>query len=154
MIIGVSPDLAFLVSSIAKNIAIPGGNGLGSVTGNILSVLNGIVPNFVFKLAAVHDSVPTFGVIQLLTTINPNKFAGLGDLKDLPALQQAIATISASDLAFLKTLPLPSDPSNLITTITQFADNILVLPGQVQNLKASVAALALRNLGLSVPGLS
>ena len=151
---GVSPDLAYLVGSIAKNIAIPGGNGLGSVTGSILSILNGVVPNFLFQLPVVQDSVPTFGVLQLLSSINPNKFGGLGSLTNLASLQQAASAIPAGDLAFLKTLPLPSDPTNLLTTITTLSDNILTLPGNVSNLKASVAALSLRNLGLSVPGLS
>ncbi|KAF2706786.1 hypothetical protein K504DRAFT_447677 [Pleomassaria siparia CBS 279.74] len=49
----VSPGLAALVDSIAKKIAIPGGSGLGSVTGTILSALDTIVPEFVFQLPAV-----------------------------------------------------------------------------------------------------
>ncbi|KAK3203711.1 hypothetical protein GRF29_106g436842 [Pseudopithomyces chartarum] len=102
---GVSPDLAFLVGSIAKNIAVPGGKGLGSVTGNILSVLNGVVPNFLFKLPVVQDSVPTFGALQLLSSINPAKFGSLADLTNLASLSQAAAGISAGDLAFVKTLP-------------------------------------------------
>ncbi|KAF2653873.1 hypothetical protein K491DRAFT_497779 [Lophiostoma macrostomum CBS 122681] len=151
---GVSPDVAALVGSIGKNIAIPGGNGLGSVTGNILTVLNGIIPNFVFQLPVVQDSVPTFAVLQLLAAINPGKFKDLGTLMTLPALQQASAGIPASDLAFIKTLPASPDPSNLITTVTSYTDNVLTLPGNVANLKASAVALSMKSLGLSVPGLS
>ncbi|KAL1607848.1 hypothetical protein SLS60_002786 [Paraconiothyrium brasiliense] len=150
---GVSPDLSFLVGSIAKNIAVPGGKGLGSVTGNILSVLNGIVPNFLFKLPVVQDSVPTFGCLQLLASINPTKFGTLADLTNLAALSNAASGISASDLAFIRTLPASTDPSNLITTITALTDNILSLPGNVANLRAAVSVLCLKNLGLAVPGL-
>jgi hypothetical protein len=150
---GVSPDLAFLVGSIAKNIAVPGGKGLGSVTGSILSVLNGVVPNFLFKLPVVQDSVPTFGCLQLLAAINPPKFGVLSDLTNLATLSNAASSISSGDLAFIKTLPLSTDPSNLITTITTLTDNILSLPGNVANLKASVSVLCLKNLGLSVAGL-
>jgi hypothetical protein len=153
--IGVSPDLAYLVGSIAKNIAVPGGSGgLGSVTGQIMGVLNGVIPNFVFKLPAVQDSVATFGVLQLLSNINPTKFKDLAGLNSLPAVQQAASQLPAADLAFLKTLPVSSDPSNAITTITSLSDSILSLPGNVSNLKAATAALSLRNLGLSVPGLA
>lgn len=150
---GVNPDLAALVGSIAKNIAVPGGTGLGSVTGNILAVLNGVVPNFLFKLPVVNDAVPTFGVLQLLSTINPKKFSGLGGLDSLPALQKATSSLPAADLAFIKGLPTSPDPSNLITTITTLTDNLLSLPGNVGNLQAASAALALKNLGLAVPGL-
>lgn len=150
---GLSPDLAYLVGSIAKNIAIPGGNGLGSITNNILGVLNGVVPNFLFQLPVVQDSVPTFGVLQLLSSINPGKFAALSTLTNLAALQQAVSGISAGDLAFIRRLPVSPDPSNLITTIMTLADNILSLAGNVVNLRASVAVLCMRNLGLAVPGL-
>ncbi|KAK7193581.1 hypothetical protein PSPO01_00254 [Paraphaeosphaeria sporulosa] len=150
---GVSPDISFLVGSIAKNIAVPGGKGLGSVTGNILSVLNGVVPNFLFKLPVVQDSVPTFGCLQLLSSINPTKFGSLADLTNLAALSTAANGISSGDLAFIRTLPSTADPSNLITTITTLTDNILSLPGNVANLKAAVAVLCLKNLGLAVPGL-
>lgn len=152
-VIGVSPDLAFLVGSIAKNIAVPGGKGLGSVTGNILNVLNGVVPNFLFKLPVVQDSVPTFGCLQLLSSINPAKFGSISDLTNLGTLSQAASTISAGDLAFIRTLPVTTDVSNLITTITTLTDNILSLPGNVVNLRAAVSVLCLKNLGLSVPGL-
>ncbi|KAJ4353391.1 uncharacterized protein N0V89_005120 [Didymosphaeria variabile] len=150
---GVSPDLSFLVGSIAKNIAVPGGKGLGSVTGGILSVLNGIVPNFLFKLPVVQDSVPTFGCLQLLAAINPTKFGVLAGLTNLAALSQAAAAISAADLAFIRTLPVSSDPTNLITTITTLTDNILSLPGNVINLRAAVSVLCMKNLGLAVAGL-
>ncbi|KAJ4296774.1 hypothetical protein N0V90_006822 [Kalmusia sp. IMI 367209] len=150
---GVSPDIAFLVGSIAKNIAVPGGKGLGSITSGMLNILNGVVPNFLFQLPVVQDSVPTFGVLQLLASINPTKYSSLAGLTNFSALSQAAASISTSDLAFIRTLPVSTDPSNLITTITSFTDAILSLPGNVVNLKASVAVLALRNLGLSVPGL-
>lgn len=150
---GVSPDIAFLVGSIAKNIAVPGGKGLGSVTGNILGVLNGVVPNFLFKLPVVQDSVPTFGCLQLLSSINPTKFGTLAELTNLSALSQAASSITSSDIAFVRTLPASSDPSNLITTITTLTDNILSLPGNVSNLKAAAAVLCLKNLGLAVPGL-
>jgi hypothetical protein len=102
----------------------------------------------------VQDSVPTFSVLQLLASINPAKFRDLGSLTTLPALQQAAGGISAADLAFIKTLPSSPDPSNLITTITSYTDNVLTLPGNVANLKASVAALSMKSLGLNVPGLS
>ncbi|CAI6250132.1 unnamed protein product [Periconia digitata] len=150
---GISPDLAFLVSSIAKNIALPGGTGVGSITSNILGILNGVVPNFLFQLPVVQDAVPTFGVLQLLSSINPTKFGNLVGLTSLASLQQAVGGITSTDLAFVKGLPLPSDPTNLISTITNLSDNILTLPGNVVNLKASVAALCLKNLGLAVPGL-
>jgi hypothetical protein len=153
MPLGIAPDLAFLVGSIAKNIAVPGGKGLGSVTGNILNVLNGVVPNFLFKLPVVQDSVPTFGCLQLLAAINPPKFGVLSELTNLSALSTAASGISAGDLAFIRTLPVSTDPSNLITTITTFTDNILSLPGNVVNLKGAVAVLCLKNLGLSVAGL-
>lgn len=150
---GVSPDLAFLVGSIAKNIAVPGGKGLGSVTGNILTVLNGVVPNFLFQLPVVQDSVPTFGALQLLSSINPAKFGSLSDLTNLANLSRAAASITPSDLAFIRTLPVSADPTNLITTITTLVDNILSLTGNVVNIRAAVSVLCMRNLGLSVPGL-
>ncbi|PSN73214.1 hypothetical protein BS50DRAFT_568788 [Corynespora cassiicola Philippines] len=150
-LLGISPDLASLVGSIAKNIAVPGGKGLGSVTGNILGVLNGIVPEFLFKLPVVHDSVPTFGVLQLLSSINPSKFSALSGLTNLASLQLAASAISASDLAFVKSLPVSPDPNNLITTIMTFSENVLSLPGNVGNLKAAASVLALKNLGLAVP---
>lgn len=150
---GVPPDLAFLVGSIAKNIAVPGGNGLGSITGNILSVLNGVVPNFLFQLPVVQDSVPTFGVLQLLSSINPAKFGSLAGLNSLASLQQAASTIPAADLTFVRGLPSSPDPTNLITTIITLSDNLLTLPGNVANLKAAVSVLCLKNLGLAVPGL-
>lgn len=147
------PDLAFLVGSIAKNIAVPGGTGLGSITNNILGVLNGVAPNFLFKLPVVQDSVPTFGVLQLLSSINPGKFGPVAGLTSLASLQQAASVIPAGDLAFVKGLPVSPDPSNLITTIMNLADNLLSLPGNVANLKAAVSVLCLKNLGLAVPGL-
>ena len=116
-------------------------------------MLNGVVPNFLFKLPVVQDSVPTFGVLQLLSSINPIKFGALADLTNLASLSQAAASIPAGDLAFIKTLPVSPDINNLITTITTLSDNILSLPGNVANLKASVSVLCMRNLGLSVPGL-
>lgn len=131
----------------------PGGNGLGSITSNILGVLNGVVPNFLFQLPVVQDSVPTFGVLQLLSSINPSKFRDLAGLTTLSALQQAAAAIPAGDLAFIKTLPVSPDPTNLITTIMTLADNILSCPGNVANLRATVAVLCMKNLGLAVVGL-
>lgn len=150
---GVSPDLTYLLGSIAKNIAIPGGSGVGNVTSSILSVLSNVLPNFVFQLPVVQDSVPTFGVLQLLSSINPTRFRSLGALTDATSLRQAASAITASDLAFIRTLPASPDPSNLITTITTLTDNILSLPGNVLNLQASVAVLCLLNLGLSISGL-
>ena len=152
-VLGVSPDVAFLVGSIAKNIAVPGGKGLGSITGNILGVLNGVVPNFLFQLPVVQDSVPTFGVLQLLASINPAKFGALASLTNLASLSQAANSIPAGDLAFIKTLPVSPDLGNLVTTIMTLTDNILSLPGNVANLRAAVSVLCLRNLGLSVAGL-
>jgi hypothetical protein len=105
------------------------------------------------KLPVVYESVPTFATLQLLSTINPTKFGSLGTLTSLAALQQAISTLSPNDLAILKQLPGPTDPTNLVTTIMNLADNILTVPGYVNNIKASAAALALKNLGLAVPGL-
>jgi hypothetical protein len=105
-------------------------------------------------LPVVQDSVPTFGVLQLLSSINPTKFGGLSGLTNLAALQQAASAIPAGDLSFVKGLPVSPDPSNLITTIMTLADNILTLPGNVANLKAAVSVLCMKNLGLAVPGLS
>lgn len=116
-------------------------------------MLNGVVPNFLFKLPVVQDSVPTFGALQLLSSINPAKFGSLADLTNLASLSQAAAGISAGDLAFVKTLPVSPDAGNLITTITTLTDNILSLPGNVANVRAAVSVLCLKNLGLSVPGL-
>lgn len=116
-------------------------------------MLNGVVPNFLFKLPVVQDSVPTFACLQLLATINPVKFGSLASLTSLSALSQAAASISPGDLAFVRQLPASADPSNLITTITAFTDNVLSMPGNVFNLKAAVAVLSLKSLGLFVPGL-
>lgn len=116
-------------------------------------MLNGVVPNFLFQLPVVQDAVPTFGVLQLLSSINPTKFGSLAGLTNLASLQQAVSTLPAADLAFIKGLPLPNDPTNLITTILNLSDNILGLPGNVANLRASVSALCMRNLGLAVAGL-
>jgi uncharacterized membrane protein YeaQ/YmgE (transglycosylase-associated protein family) len=149
---GISPDLSFLVGSIAKNIAVPGGNGLGSITSNILGVLNGVVPNFLFQLPVVQDAVTTFGVLQLLSAINPSKFGAIASLTNLATLQQAVSALPAGDLNFIKGLPVSPDPTNLVTTIITLSDNLLSLPGNVANLKASVSALCMKNLGLSVPG--
>jgi hypothetical protein len=41
----------------------------------------------------------------------------------------------------------------MVSTIMGLADNILSLPGNVGNIKAATAALSLRNMGLTVPGL-
>lgn len=131
----------------------PGGTGLGTITSKILGVLNGVVPNFLFQLPVVQDSVPTFGVLQLLSSINPTKFKDLAGLTNLGALQQAASGIPASDLAFIKSLPVSPDPTNLITTIMTLSDNILSCPGNVANLKATVAVLCMKNLGLAVAGL-
>lgn len=113
-----------------------------------------MVPNVLFKLPAVQDAVPTFGVLQLLAAINPSKFKDLASLTTLASLQTAAAGLPSPDATFLKTLPIPPAPldtSNLITTIMTFADNILSCPGNVANLKAAVAVLCLKNLGLAVP---
>lgn len=91
--------------------------------------------------------------MQLLSSINPSKFKDLGNLTSLAQLSAAASLLSAADLSFLKTLPLPTDPSNMITTIMSLADSILSLPGNVSNLPAAAAALSLRHLGLSVAGL-
>jgi hypothetical protein len=112
-----------------------------------------VVPDFVFQLPAVQDSVATIGVLQLLASINPSKFSPLSGLTTLPNLTVAAASLNPTDQAFLRTLPQPSDPSNMISTIMSLTDSILSLPGNVNDLKASTAALALRNLGLTVPGL-
>jgi len=111
------------------------------------------VPNFLFQLPVVQDAVPAFGVLQLLSSINPTKFGSLASLSSLGALQQAATSITGSDLAVVRNLPTSSDPSNLITTIMTLSDNILSLVGRVVNLKASVAVLCMKILGLSVPGL-
>ncbi|KAF2002850.1 hypothetical protein P154DRAFT_520620 [Amniculicola lignicola CBS 123094] len=150
---GISPDLSFLVGSIAKNIALPGGNGIGGITNQILGNLNGVVPNFLFQLPVVQDSVATFGVLQLLSSINPSKFKDLAGLTSLAALQQAASGIPTGDLNFVKTLPVSPDPKSLVTTIMTLAEDMLALPGNVQNLKAATSVLTLRNLGLDVPGL-
>ncbi|KAF2189671.1 hypothetical protein K469DRAFT_762219 [Zopfia rhizophila CBS 207.26] len=151
--IGISPDLSFLVSNITKNIAVPGGVGVGAVTGGVLDVLNNIVSDFLFKLPVVHDPVPTFGALQLLFSINLYKFKDLESLASLPALQSAVSSIPADDLAFIKNLRASQDLTNFITTIMTLTDNLLTLPRNVANLMASVAALSLKNLGLAVPGL-
>jgi hypothetical protein len=78
----------------------------------------------------------------------------LAALQSLDALKQAASGISTGDLAVLKALPAPADSTNLISVITGFSDNVLSLPGSVSGLKASAAALALKSLGLSVPGFS
>ena len=111
------------------------------------------MPNFVFQLPAVHDSAATFGVLQLVSAINPAKFKDLAGLTSLAQLQAAAKLLSSADLAFLKSLPLPTDPSNMISAIMGLSDNVLSLPGNVGNLKAAAAALSLRSLGLAVPGL-
>jgi hypothetical protein len=91
--------------------------------------------------------------LQLLSCINPGKFGSIGSLTGLASLQQAASGIPASDLAFIKGLPVSLDQSNLITTIMNLAGNLLTLPGNVANLKAAVSVLCLKNLGLAVPGL-
>ncbi|KAL5371158.1 hypothetical protein DPSP01_014451 [Paraphaeosphaeria sporulosa] len=135
-----SSDLAVLFSYIAKSIADLGEIGVGSMAGTILSVLERVPP----------PSAPTFGVIQLLSSINPTKFKDLSGLNSLDALEIAASVISTGDLAFVESLPANPDPDNLIITTMTLAGDILTLAGHVANLKAATSVLALRSLGIPV----
>ncbi|KAK7177998.1 hypothetical protein PSPO01_15948 [Paraphaeosphaeria sporulosa] len=135
-----SPNLAVLVSYIAKSIADLGETRVGSMAGTILSVLERVPP----------PSAPTFGVIQLLSSINPTKFKDLSGLNSLDALEIAASVISTGDLAFVESLPANPDPDNLIIATMTLAGDILTLAGHVVNLKAATSVLALRSLGLPV----
>ncbi|KAK7178107.1 hypothetical protein PSPO01_15841 [Paraphaeosphaeria sporulosa] len=135
-----SPELAVLVSYIAKSFADLGETSAGSRAGTILSVLERVPPT----------SAPTFGVIKLLSSINPIKFKDLSGLNSLDALEIAASVISTGDLAFVESLPANPDPDNLVIATMTLAGDILTLAGHVANLKAATSVLALRSLGLPV----
>ncbi|KAF2266892.1 hypothetical protein CC78DRAFT_566615 [Lojkania enalia] len=111
---------------------------VGPVVGG---VLDGLLGGNSLPLA------PLTGALEALSVVDPGKFGDFGDLTSVSDLQQSASTIPAGDLALIKALPVSPDLSSVLTLVKVISS----LPGKVANLKASVSALALQNLGLPIP---